>query len=231
MNGRCLSGFRTWHGLLFSTDLLPAARGSTLGTLCPISLNRDGPATATPLPHPCTVEAGKPARPPIGGLSLRHLDAPACYEQRVSSALEDPAPAFLGDLGAEALVLPGATPAMELDALFRADRALRAVVIETAGVYALLTRAQLEFHLTGRLGYGRELSARAVATELLPDTAPIMSAGLGLSGAAQAVLERPEEYRYQDLLVLGSGGPRIVPVSEVFESLSAVFRHGPCTTP
>lgn len=125
----------------------------------------------------------------------------------------------------EALVVPGTVSAAEIDALFRSDRSVRAVVIEEGGSFALLTRDQLEFMLTGRLGYGRALSARRTASELLPAVGSSMPADLDLQSAAQAVLERPEYQRYQDLLVLSAAGPRIVPVSDIFAAVSAQFRH------
>lgn len=144
-----------------------------------------------------------------------------------------PAEPTLGDLGCQALVLPGGTPSSEIEALFRADRALRAVVIDVAGSLSLLTRDQLDHRMTGRLGYGRALNARAEAAALLPSTSSALPPSLDLRAAAALVLGRPEEHRYEDLLVLAAAGPRIVPVSEVFEGLSDLFRkaalHDPLT--
>ncbi|UKA64445.1 putative bifunctional diguanylate cyclase/phosphodiesterase [Arthrobacter sp. FW306-04-A] len=131
----------------------------------------------------------------------------------------------LGDLGFEALVLPGSTPALEVDELFRADITLRGVVIEGPEGSRLLSRDQLEYKMSGRLGFGRALHSRATAAELLFDSNVTVPDGLGMPEAVAAVLERPEATRYRDLLVLGEGAPRVVPVSEVFEGLSAVFRH------
>ncbi|GGI03159.1 putative bifunctional diguanylate cyclase/phosphodiesterase [Arthrobacter liuii] len=131
----------------------------------------------------------------------------------------------LADLGFEAIVLPGAMQALEVDELFRADRNLRGVVIDGPDGPGLLSRDQLEFKMSGRLSYGRALYSRATAAELLGDSNVTVPAGLGIPEAVPVILERAEATRYQDLLVLGTGGPRIVPVSEVFEGLSAVFRH------
>ncbi|UKA63477.1 putative bifunctional diguanylate cyclase/phosphodiesterase [Arthrobacter sp. FW306-04-A] len=125
----------------------------------------------------------------------------------------------------KAIVVPGAVVAAEIDAMFRSDRTLRAVVIEQDGSFALLTRDQLEFMLTGKFGYGRALNTRRTASELLPATDSAMAADLDLQSAAQAVLERPEYQRYQDLLVLSAGGPRLVTVSDIFAAVSAQFRH------
>jgi diguanylate cyclase (GGDEF)-like protein len=109
--------------------------------------------------------------------------------------------------------------------MFRNDRGLRAVVVEQGESFGLLTRDHLEFKLTGRLGYGRALNTRRTASELLPAAGSSMAAELDLQSAAQAVLERPEYERYQDLLVLSATGPRIVPVSDIFAAVSAQFRH------
>ncbi|HKU30639.1 MAG TPA: bifunctional diguanylate cyclase/phosphodiesterase [Arthrobacter sp.] len=136
-----------------------------------------------------------------------------------------PLPTRLGDLGVRAIVRTGNSSAAEIDALFRGDRTLRAVVIDHGGTLALLTRDQVEFKLTGRLGYGRALNSRRKASELLPAPAPSLPAAMDIQSAAQAVLERPEEQRYQDLLVLDAGGPRIVTVSDIFAGASAQFRH------
>lgn len=144
-----------------------------------------------------------------------------------------PAEPVIGDLGCGALVLPGDTPSGEIEALFRADRALRAVVINDAGIPSLLTRAQLDHRMTGRLGYGRALNARVEATDLLPPPGTLLPPSLDLRAAAAVVLARQEQHRYEDLLVLAADGPRIVPVSEIFEGLSVLFRqaalHDPLT--
>lgn len=121
--------------------------------------------------------------------------------------------------------MPGNVAAAEIDAMFRSDRALRAVVIEQDSSFALLTRDQLEFMLNGRLGYGRALSTRRTASELLPAADSAIAGELDLQSAVQAVLERPEYQRYQDLLVLSAAGPRIVTVSDIFAAVSAQFRH------
>ncbi|MHA7198567.1 putative bifunctional diguanylate cyclase/phosphodiesterase [Arthrobacter alkaliphilus] len=131
----------------------------------------------------------------------------------------------LGELGFEAIVLPGSTQALDVDELFRADSSLRGVVVDSPSGPALLSRNQLEYKMSGRLGFGRALHARATAADMLGASHFSVSDRLGMSEAVAVILERPEASRYQDLLVVGEGAPRIVPVSEVFEGLSAVFRH------
>lgn len=114
---------------------------------------------------------------------------------------------------------------MEVDELFRADSSLRGVVIEGPEGPGLLSRDQLEYKMSGRLGFGRALHSRATAADMMGASSFAVSDGLGMAEAVAVILERAEATRYQDLLVLGEGAPRIVPVSEVFEGLSAVFRH------
>ena len=137
-----------------------------------------------------------------------------------------PSTPALGDLGFEAMVLRGDTPSGEIEALFRADRGLRAVVVEVSGSLCLLTRDHLDHQMTGRLGYGRALNARVRAEALVPCATFCLPPSLDLRAAAAALLDRPEEGRYQDVLVVpASGAPRVVPVWQVFEGLSGVFRH------
>lgn len=69
------------------------------------------------------------------------------------------------------------------------------------------------------------MHARATAADMLGTSHFTVSDALGMSEAVAVILQRPEATRYQDLLVVGEGVTRIVPVSEVFEGLSAVFRH------
>jgi diguanylate cyclase (GGDEF)-like protein len=144
-----------------------------------------------------------------------------------------PSSLALGDLGFEAIVLPGTTPLGEIEARFRADPGLRAVVVEAEGNQFLLTRDQLDHRMTGRLGYGRALNARITAQTLVPRTTFALPPLLDLRTAAAALLDRPEESRYQDVLVPTPGAPRIVPVSAVFEAVSEIFRqaalHDPLT--
>lgn len=80
--------------------------------------------------------------------------------------------------------------------------------------------------MTGRLGYGRALNARVRAETLVPGMTFSLPPSMDLRAAAAALLDRPEEGRYQDFLVVpASGIPRVVPVWQVFEGLSDVFRH------
>lgn len=117
--------------------------------------------------------------------------------------------------------------------MFRENRSLRAVAIDVDGSLALLTRGQMDDRMTGRLGFGRALNSRVAAASLLPPEQFDFDPLLDLRSAAAELLGRPEETRYEDLLILAVDGPRVVPVSEVFAGLSELFQrdafHDPLT--
>lgn len=133
--------------------------------------------------------------------------------------------ACLADLATGVQVISAATPVTEIDRAFRADRQLRSLAVHADGVYFLLSREQVEFTLTGRLGYGRSLHARSTARQMVPENSFFLPGAMTLAAAAQRVMELPEGNRYHDVLVLTDDGPRVVSVSQIFERLSADFRH------
>ncbi len=75
----------------------------------------------------------------------------------------------LADLATGVQVFSAATPVTELDRVFRADRQLRSLVVHDDGVHFLLSREQVKFTLTGRLGYGCGLHARSTARQMVPE--------------------------------------------------------------
>ncbi|WP_171041393.1 putative bifunctional diguanylate cyclase/phosphodiesterase [Sinomonas susongensis] len=122
--------------------------------------------------------------------------------------------------------MPAGTPAAEVDGLFRMSPELRGVaVLDGPGGPGLLTRQRTEFHFSGRLGYGRALHARSAAADLLPPQTLVLAEDMSLDAAADLALNRPESSRYEDMLILAPTGPQLITVSEVFEQLSASFRH------
>jgi diguanylate cyclase (GGDEF)-like protein len=141
------------------------------------------------------------------------------------SDLPASSPTRLLDLTESVPVLPGDTPVREVDRLFNAQRTLTAVIIEGAGGPSLLPRDHLQFELSGRFGYGRSLYTRATIAELLPTETLLLDSELSLAEAARRILDRQAEARYRDVLVVCSDGPRILPVSAVFERLALVFGH------
>ncbi|GAB3566373.1 hypothetical protein GCM10027405_25350 [Arthrobacter alkaliphilus] len=144
---------------------------------------------------------------------------------------ETPAPPFLdervGRIGIEVPSIPSDLPVPEVDELFRLDSDLRAVAVfdPVSGARSLLTRHHLASRLSGRLGYGRALHARSTAGEVLEGPSTVLDEGTTLEHAAALVLGRPETTRYDDLLVIGADAARVVTVSQIFERLSASFRH------
>lgn len=131
----------------------------------------------------------------------------------------------LADLATSVQIISGATPVAEVDRVFRADRQLGSLVVEDDGTYFLLTREQVEFTLTGRLGYGRGLHARSTARQMVPEDSFSLPGAMSLANASQCILKVPGDNRFRDVLVLTDDGPRIVSVSQVFERLSADFRY------
>ncbi|TFC85278.1 bifunctional diguanylate cyclase/phosphodiesterase [Cryobacterium sp. TMT3-29-2] len=131
----------------------------------------------------------------------------------------------LADLATSVQQVSATTPVTEIDRVFRADQQLRSLVVHEDGICFLLTREQVEFTLTGRLGYGRGLHARSTAIQMVPENSFALPGQMSLANAAQRVLELPEGNRYRDVLVLTDEGPRVVSVSQIFERLSAEFRY------
>jgi diguanylate cyclase (GGDEF)-like protein len=102
---------------------------------------------------------------------------------------------------------------------------LTAVIIDGVAGPSLLPRDHLQFELSGRFGYGRSLYARATIAELMPTETLLLDSDLSLAEAARRILERQAQARYRDVLVLSSDGPRVLPVSAVFERLALLFGH------
>jgi diguanylate cyclase (GGDEF)-like protein len=131
----------------------------------------------------------------------------------------------LGDLATDAHLVPESTPVADVDRLFRDERGLRSLVVYDEHGYSLLTREQVEYTLTGRLGFGRGLHARSTAGQIASENSFSLPGHLELTVAAQQILELPEESRYRDVLVLTETGPGVVSVSQVFERLSSEFGY------
>jgi diguanylate cyclase (GGDEF)-like protein len=131
----------------------------------------------------------------------------------------------LRDLAVAARLVPASTPVAEVDRLFRDERGLRSLVVHGVDGYSLLTREQVEYTLTGRLGFGRGLHSRSTAGQMASENSFSLPGHLELAQAAQHILELPEESRYRDVLVLTDTGPGVVSVSQVFERLSSEFGY------
>ena len=129
------------------------------------------------------------------------------------------------DLASEVVVIAGSLPVAEVDRMFRRDPDLQAVVVSRGETYALLSRDQVQRKLDGRLGYGRALHTRARVDALLPSHDFALPGHLLLVDAAQRILDRPLRHRYHDVLVLTEAGPRVIPVSQIFERMWTIYHH------
>ncbi|MGO4782873.1 putative bifunctional diguanylate cyclase/phosphodiesterase [Cryobacterium sp. W22_MBD10_FK3] len=145
--------------------------------------------------------------------------------QTANRELRADRPVSLGELTSPARLVPADTPLADIDRTFRADRALRSLVVHDGDRYALLTREHVEYTLTGRLGYGRGLHVRSTAAQMVSGNAFSLPGNLELGHAARRILTLPEESRYRDVLVLTDSGPGVVSVSQLFERLSSDFRY------
>ncbi|MDH2415397.1 EAL domain-containing protein [Nocardioides sp. CER19] len=131
---------------------------------------------------------------------------------------------LLRELSIPVPVLLPDTPLREVELRFRDDPALRAVAVRTPDGPALLTRVRLEALLSGRLGYGRALLARA------PLGAVVEYDGFHLDGvqplreAAAAILAHGS--REDDVLVLSpDGAAAAAPVATIFREVGMMFRE------
>ncbi|TJY69860.1 EAL domain-containing protein [Arthrobacter sp. CAU 1506] len=134
-------------------------------------------------------------------------------------------PQRVGELGQKVPVVAADTLIMEVNGWFQADRSLQAVAVEADGGHWLLLRERLESELSGRLGYGRALNSRTRVGQLRPEHSFAVAPELSMTQAARRILSRPPGARYEDFLVVGPDGPRVVAVSRIFEEVSALFQH------
>ena len=131
------------------------------------------------------------------------------------------APVTVADIAKATLEVDGHLPVRHVDALFQADRALRAVVVRHKGAGKLLTRGSCEFSLAGRYGYGRSLYGRRQVHSLVSHEDLTLPAETPLALAVQLLMARHQDNRYEDVLVLSDDGPiGVVTVSDVFRTLA-----------
>lgn len=137
----------------------------------------------------------------------------------------DPARLTLAHIAVEVAVVPGAALVLDVERRFHEDKDLRGVAVQTSKGVQLLTRDHLMYQLIGRLGYGRALNTKTTVDQLLIEETLVLPHDLSVADAAQRILERPEDSRYRDFLVLTESGPRAVSVSHILERASEVYRH------
>jgi diguanylate cyclase (GGDEF)-like protein/PAS domain S-box-containing protein len=141
----------------------------------------------------------------------------------------------LADLAEPAVLFPATVTVAELDARFRADDGLQAVVVTGPQGPVLVERGWLDAVLTGRLGYGRLLHARSALQELAPPATLVLQADTPLVRAAAAVMDRRDPGSVFDVVVVT--GPhdriRIARVGPIFECLAQHYAfqsmHDPLT--
>ena len=144
----------------------------------------------------------------------------------VSTAPALPAEITIGDLTLPLRTLPSSTPVVAVDELFRQQPALTALAVLSADGPGLLTRSAFQQLLIGPLGYGRAVNERKSLQDLAPVTRFVLPIGTPLSLAAQLLLDRPVQDRYDDVLVSGGAeGLGLLTVSAVFAQLARHFAH------
>jgi diguanylate cyclase (GGDEF)-like protein len=131
---------------------------------------------------------------------------------------------LIRDLSTLVPQLPPETPLRDVERRFRDDPDLRGVAVTTAGGPALLTRFRLETLLSGRLGYGRALLARASLSVVVEDDGLHLDAEQTLRDAATAILAHGG--REEDVLVLlGDGRTAVASVATIFREVGMMFRE------
>ncbi|MFP3713063.1 putative bifunctional diguanylate cyclase/phosphodiesterase [Puerhibacterium sp. TATVAM-FAB25] len=138
-------------------------------------------------------------------------------DQRVRTIgeLSDPVPQVRAD-----------DPVSVVGRTFREQPALRAVAVVGLDAPVLLTRAALERHLSGRLGYGRALLARAVVGDIVEPDGLRVDAGLPLRDVAGVLLTQREALRDDDVLVLhADGSTGAASVAAIFREIGLVFQE------
>jgi len=125
-------------------------------------------------------------------------------------------------------VVRAETLVRDVERTFRDDPTQRAVIVtgvDGGDGVGLLTRLELETMLSGRLGFGRALLARARLSDVVDQGGIRLRTGLTLRDAATEILAHG--LRDDDVLVLGPDDIPlgIVPVAVIFRELGLVFRE------
>ncbi|HXC77579.1 MAG TPA: diguanylate cyclase, partial [Candidatus Acidoferrum sp.] len=142
---------------------------------------------------------------------------------------------LVGDLAVAVPVVSAAAPVAEVDRLFRRDSGLRAVIVADADDGAsVLSRERLDLALTGPFGYGRSLHSRSSVQHVSPISDFVLTNDVSLVEAAERILARDPDVRYEDVLVGEGSHARVVRVARIFEQLAlqlrAVAFHDPLTS-
>ncbi|WP_159794116.1 putative bifunctional diguanylate cyclase/phosphodiesterase [Puerhibacterium puerhi] len=132
----------------------------------------------------------------------------------------------IGELSTPVPQVHADDPVAAVGRTFREQPALRAVAVVGLDTPVLLTRASLERHLSGRLGYGRALLARAVVRDIVEPDGLHVEAHLPLRDVAGVLLTQREALRDDDVLVLhADGATGAASVAAIFREIGLVFQE------
>jgi len=132
--------------------------------------------------------------------------------------------AGIGSLARTAIVVPAEQRCGQLENLFRARPELRSVVVSDGARLGLVMRGQFDHIMSGPFGFGQALWAHRPVS-LVTDWSPvIVPAATTVATASYALRIRPDDRRYDDLLVdLGAHGIGLVSAPHLFDELASQF--------
>lgn len=130
--------------------------------------------------------------------------------------------ADLGEMERRGVCVDAMTSVLALERIFLGDPTLSSVVfVDPTGDPVCVTRARFFATLSGRLGYGRSLHSRQAVWQLPPHSSLRLPSTAAVVDAANRVLQRPPEERYDDFVVdFGAGGFSTMCVADVFAELA-----------
>jgi len=129
-----------------------------------------------------------------------------------------------GALAVPAVPLPAATPCLAVDQRFHADAGQASLLVvdpDRPDEVGLVSRPRFLQLMAGRYGFGRALFGKAPVGGVALWDPVVVEADATIQQAATAVLQRPAEARYDDLVVRGHGGTwATLSAAAVLEALS-----------
>lgn len=133
---------------------------------------------------------------------------------------------LVGELAQVVPIVSEDTTAGEIDQLFRRDEACPSIVIQdSTGQLRLVPRTQFEVVMAGPFGFGRALHTHRPGTDMAVGPL-VLHHDDDLLEAADLLLARHLDERYEDSVVVGPGGAvRVLPVGRVLGELARLYRH------
>ncbi|MEV6342665.1 EAL domain-containing protein [Actinoplanes sp. NPDC051851] len=133
-------------------------------------------------------------------------------------------PRHLGEIAVPCEPLPATTTMLEVEAILRAEPLSPGVIIQTESGYRLVSRNRLDREGSGPLGFGRALTARRTAAELVQPESLSIPADTAVDIAAEAALARPVEQRDEPVLVgWPDGRLGIAPVLDLLAAMAGRY--------